>query len=218
MTDAQAAPAASATLDQCLRSSRGQALAERDEPRRAPRRMQRAPVDTPRRMARFRRRERNRSRKRPSAPLHWRLPGRLAQLGERLLDKQEVTGSSPVSPIKRFAFAGVLCSWFGTSSLCPLVGGAGWSDLRGLRGMAENLLVSADDWAADPSAVRSLLRCMDTSSQCASAPLPRMQQRGGGRPARQGRSLLVPSDRLAGTAGDARIPERAGAESRKGIA
>ena len=29
--------------------------------------------------------------------------------------------------------------------------------------------------------------------------------------------LLVPSDRLAGTAGDARIPERAGAESRKGI-
>jgi hypothetical protein len=29
--------------------------------------------------------------------------------------------------------------------------------------------------------------------------------------------LLVPSDRLAGTAGDARISERAGAESRKGI-
>src|SRR5215217_4418895 len=31
------------------------------------------------------------------------LPGRLAQLGERLLDKQEVTGSSPVSPIAREA-------------------------------------------------------------------------------------------------------------------
>jgi hypothetical protein len=29
--------------------------------------------------------------------------------------------------------------------------------------------------------------------------------------------LVVPSDRLAGTAGDARISERAGAESRKGI-
>jgi hypothetical protein len=29
--------------------------------------------------------------------------------------------------------------------------------------------------------------------------------------------LLVPSDRLAGTTGDARIPERAGAESGKGI-
>ena len=28
------------------------------------------------------------------------VPGRLAQLGERLLDKQEVTGSSPVSPIE----------------------------------------------------------------------------------------------------------------------
>src|SRR5439155_7847747 len=31
------------------------------------------------------------------------------------------------------------------------------------------------------------------------------------------RSHIVPSDRLAGTAGDARIPESAGAESRKGI-
>jgi hypothetical protein len=30
-------------------------------------------------------------------------------------------------------------------------------------------------------------------------------------------SSLVPSDRLAGTAGDARISERAGAESRKGV-
>jgi hypothetical protein len=30
-------------------------------------------------------------------------------------------------------------------------------------------------------------------------------------------SLLVPSERLAGTAGDARIRGRAGAESRKGI-
>jgi hypothetical protein len=33
-----------------------------------------------------------------SRSLHCPLPGRLAQLGERLLDKQEVTGSSPVSP------------------------------------------------------------------------------------------------------------------------
>jgi hypothetical protein len=32
-----------------------------------------------------------------------------------------------------------------------------------------------------------------------------------------GAPVLVPSDRLAGTAGDARISERAGAESRKGI-
>jgi hypothetical protein len=72
-------------------------------------------------------------------------PGRLAQLGERRLDKAEVTGSSPVSPIKRSAFAGLLCSWFETSSLRPSFGGAGWSDLRGLRGMPENLLVSADD-------------------------------------------------------------------------
>jgi len=30
-----------------------------------------------------------------------RTPGRLAQLGERLLDKQEVTGSSPVSPTRK---------------------------------------------------------------------------------------------------------------------
>src|ERR1044072_2264203 len=37
-----------------------------------------------------------------------RPPGRLAQLGERRLDKAEVTGSSPVSPIKRPAFAGLL--------------------------------------------------------------------------------------------------------------
>src|SRR4051794_37752377 len=29
------------------------------------------------------------------------LPGRLAQLGERRLDKAEVTGSSPVSPMRR---------------------------------------------------------------------------------------------------------------------
>jgi acetyl-CoA acyltransferase len=29
------------------------------------------------------------------------VPGRLAQLGERRLDKAEVTGSSPVSPITR---------------------------------------------------------------------------------------------------------------------
>ena len=38
------------------------------------------------------------------------LPGRLAQLGERLLDKQEVTGSSPVSPIERPAFCGPFVS------------------------------------------------------------------------------------------------------------
>ena len=52
------------------------------------------------------------------------LPGRLAQLGERLLDKQEVTGSSPVSPIKRSAFAGLLCLWFETSSIRPLIRGS----------------------------------------------------------------------------------------------
>ena len=34
----------------------------------------------------------------PDPSLHCRLPGRLAQLGERRLDKAEVTGSSPVSP------------------------------------------------------------------------------------------------------------------------
>ena len=44
-----------------------------------------------------------------------------------------------------------------------------------------------------------------------------MQERGG-RGSRAGVLLLiVPSDRLAGTAGDARISERAGAESREGI-
>jgi hypothetical protein len=36
--------------------------------------------------------------RRPLIPL-LRIPGRLAQLGERRLDKAEVTGSSPVSPI-----------------------------------------------------------------------------------------------------------------------
>ncbi len=43
------------------------------------------------------------------------IPGRLAQLGERRLDKAEVTGSSPVSPIAfgpvfagLFAFLGLL--------------------------------------------------------------------------------------------------------------
>ena len=40
----------------------------------------------------------------------WQPPGRLAQLGERRLDKAEVTGSSPVSPIERSAFAGLLWS------------------------------------------------------------------------------------------------------------
>src|SRR3712207_835119 len=34
----------------------------------------------------------------PGPLLGFSHPGRLAQLGERLLDKQEVTGSSPVSP------------------------------------------------------------------------------------------------------------------------
>src|SRR3954453_9787437 len=38
------------------------------------------------------------------------VPGRLAQLGERRLDKAEVTGSSPVSPIESPATAG-LFSW-----------------------------------------------------------------------------------------------------------
>ena len=37
----------------------------------------------------------------PDPSLHCRLPGRLAQLGERRLDKAEVTGSSPVSPTSR---------------------------------------------------------------------------------------------------------------------
>src|ERR1044072_7802539 len=60
----------------------------------------------------------------------WQPPGRLAQLGERHLDKAEVTGSSPVSPTERSAFAGLLCSWFESSSLRPSFGGAGWSDLR----------------------------------------------------------------------------------------
>src|SRR3954453_12006385 len=40
------------------------------------------------------------------------VPGRLAQLGERRLDKAEVTGSSPVSPIESPATAG-LFSWVG---------------------------------------------------------------------------------------------------------
>ena len=54
----------------------------------------------------------------------WQPPGRLAQLGERRLDKAEVTGSSPVSPIKRSAFAGLLCLWFETSSIRPLIRGS----------------------------------------------------------------------------------------------
>ncbi len=36
------------------------------------------------------------------------VPGRLAQLGERQLDKLEVTGSSPVTPIRKVS---VLCLW-----------------------------------------------------------------------------------------------------------
>src|SRR3954468_5194737 len=36
----------------------------------------------------------------------WQPPGRLAQLGERRLDKAEVTGSSPVSPTERSAVLG----------------------------------------------------------------------------------------------------------------
>jgi hypothetical protein len=60
----------------------------------------------------------------------------------RLLDKAEVTGSSPVSPIiKSSAFAGLFWLWFETSSCRPSFGGAGWSDLLGLRCMPENLPV-----------------------------------------------------------------------------
>ena len=44
---------------------------------------------------------------RPARPsLQCPLPGRLAQLGERLLDKQEVTGSSPVSPMRKPCISG----------------------------------------------------------------------------------------------------------------
>jgi hypothetical protein len=47
-------------------------------------------------------------------------PGRLAQLGERRLDKAEVTGSSPVSPIQE------------TAATAPfLSGGDLWDGLRG---------------------------------------------------------------------------------------
>ena len=35
------------------------------------------------------------------------LPGRLAQLGERRLDKAEVTGSSPVSPMETIAIGSI---------------------------------------------------------------------------------------------------------------
>jgi hypothetical protein len=38
------------------------------------------------------------------------------------LDKAEVTGSSPVSPIERSAFAGLLSLWFKTSSIAPQSG------------------------------------------------------------------------------------------------
>lgn len=39
-------------------------------------------------------------------------PGRLAQLGERQLDKLEVTGSSPVTPIKNRATEPNFGQWF----------------------------------------------------------------------------------------------------------
>ena len=48
-----------------------------------------------------RRRPQRRPAPLPDPSLHCRLPGRLAQLGERRLDKAEVTGSSPVSPIPK---------------------------------------------------------------------------------------------------------------------
>jgi hypothetical protein len=53
-----------------------------------------------------------------------RVPGRLAQLGERRLDKAEVTGSSPVSPMAESpGFAGLF--WFLRSLVglpgCPLM-------------------------------------------------------------------------------------------------
>jgi hypothetical protein len=39
-------------------------------------------------------------------------PGRLAQLGERRLDKAEVTGSSPVSPIEGIGWEAALILGF----------------------------------------------------------------------------------------------------------
>ena len=56
------------------------------------------------------RRSRRRPRRSPSAPGRCYLspPGRLAQLGERQLDKLEVTGSSPVAPIADPATRGLV--------------------------------------------------------------------------------------------------------------
>ena len=71
-----------------------------------------------------------------------RLPGRLAQLGERRLDKAEVTGSSPVSPIKRPAFAGLLSLWFETSSIRPSIGQGVSTDIIEAAETAERELVT----------------------------------------------------------------------------
>ena len=43
----------------------------------------------------------------------WSFPGRLAQLGERRLDKAEVTGSSPVSPIAQRPVFTRRCAFWG---------------------------------------------------------------------------------------------------------
>src|ERR1700754_4583939 len=71
----------------------------------------------------------------------WQPPGRLAQLGERRLDKAEVTGSSPVSPIERSAFAGLLSLRSETSPFRSSFGGAqmaryGLAESRRSRGMS----------------------------------------------------------------------------------
>ena len=50
----------------------------------------------------------------PVALLRLRLPGRLAQLGERRLDKAEVTGSSPVSPMSKGPHSGPFVFLAGT--------------------------------------------------------------------------------------------------------
>src|SRR4051794_40421693 len=77
----------------------------------------------------------------------WQPPGRLAQLGERRLDKAEVTGSSPVSPTERPAFAGLLSLWFETGSIRPFVdhGAADWY-VR-----AEMPTPSTPEWPARPA-------------------------------------------------------------------
>lgn len=52
----------------------------------------------------------------PAAAARFRSPGRLAQLGERQLDKLEVTGSSPVTPIEFRATEPKTGLWFEPTS------------------------------------------------------------------------------------------------------